>query len=335
MQNSLVRKGIVLGIIVLFVGASATPIIGMNLASKNTKNTNDFDDSMLKTNQIGGFSKHQPRTLNKESMTSGTIKVSIRDAIDGSDITSTTKTIDEIPIYVSFDFTEFDFPDIDVDVNHTYYIVVETSGVPYSHDDWFGWIFGRDTNYTNGEGWGFYNGWGVFPDDDFCFETTGGSNQLDQSQYEYYYDPEWPDYPYAYICNDDWSLAQSFKPTLSTLTKVSLRLCRKALTELELEKITLETGMVKSYIENVGDNEAVDVVWSISFIGGIFLLPKGGFKQGNIIRLEPQDKISISTSVLGFGGFLNPLTIKVSAYAKNTYGVQREVFANIFLIFFL
>jgi len=74
MQKSIVRKGLVLGIILLFVGAGATPIIGVNLASKNTKNTNDFDDSMLKTNQTGEFSKHQPRTLNKESMTSGTIK---------------------------------------------------------------------------------------------------------------------------------------------------------------------------------------------------------------------------------------------------------------------
>jgi hypothetical protein len=70
-------------------------------------------------------------------------------------------------------------------------------------------------------------GWGPTSDidEDFCFETFSENNTLDQSQYTYWNDSAAPFYGYILSYTNDhileW-LAQSFKPSMSPLTKVKI-----------------------------------------------------------------------------------------------------------------
>ena len=98
--------------------------------------------------------------------------VSIRDSLTGSDLTSVFMSADELPYGVHW--IEFDFPDISVTVENSYYIVVHTFGG--SVCNCYLWGFGRNTSYDDGSL--LYSGssgdsWNNFEMYDFCFITYG------------------------------------------------------------------------------------------------------------------------------------------------------------------
>jgi len=102
------------------------------------------------------------------------INVSIRSSISGSDLTSTTKTVSEIPS--NNDWIEFDFPDISVTPGNTYYIIVKSEGGMWTHC--YNWGYSNTNSYSNGK---FYkssnrgSSWSSFNSRDFCFKTYGES----------------------------------------------------------------------------------------------------------------------------------------------------------------
>lgn len=104
--------------------------------------------------------------------------VSIRSDINGSDLTSVSVNYSEIPTYGNFDWIEFDFSDISVNIGKTYFIVATCDcgcwTCPYgeaffwnrsSGDEYpFGFIW---VNSTYDPEWHSYTG------SDLCFETYG------------------------------------------------------------------------------------------------------------------------------------------------------------------
>ena len=114
------------------------------------------------------------------------IKISIRDNLRGSDLTSVTKSPSEIPTETP-DWIEFDFEDIGVTPGKTYYIVYSTTGGDNKEnfyslrhsigdtydkgDAWIGWNYGRTWEIWGTQDW-------EGPKFDFCFETYGRMNQM-------------------------------------------------------------------------------------------------------------------------------------------------------------
>jgi VCBS repeat-containing protein len=98
--------------------------------------------------------------------------VSIRDSLTGDDLTMVSKPPSEIPSTV--EWIEFDFEDISVTPNGTYYIVLRTTGGNTLRA--YIWRFGYNTPYTDGEMWFSSNAgsnWKKYRQYDFCFKTYG------------------------------------------------------------------------------------------------------------------------------------------------------------------
>jgi len=96
------------------------------------------------------------------------IVVSIRESLSGSDLVSVVKTPAEIPGSVGW--VEFDFSDLTVNPDNTYYVVVHTSGV--SRSNCYLWGYGSGNPYVDGllyysrNGGGYWIGRIYY---DFCF----------------------------------------------------------------------------------------------------------------------------------------------------------------------
>ena len=108
------------------------------------------------------------------------ITVSIRENINGSDLTE--KTVDADQITGSGIWVLFDFPDITVTPENTYYIVCRATGGDATNA--YCWLFDLNNSYDRGEAWisddddatwtTLWEWWNYNPDwpePDFCFKT--------------------------------------------------------------------------------------------------------------------------------------------------------------------
>jgi hypothetical protein len=200
MQDGFWTKGLVVGLIMLFVGTSVLPSIkgdfeiGRNhFVNQNNSNENlvpldQLDQSQLKTNAMVGSSgpmaqsfKPTLKKLTKVELfieggnESGDVKISIRDSLDGVNLSEVTKPENDFPLY---GWVEFDIPDINVTPEKTYYIVwlqhihiINGSWVPIF------WCYNNEDVYSRGESWFYSGSWGTF-EGDFAFKTYGyGENK--------------------------------------------------------------------------------------------------------------------------------------------------------------
>lgn len=99
------------------------------------------------------------------------ITISIRDDLNGIDLTSIDITGDSID---KVSWVEFDFPDIGLTPSQTYYIIwnPETSSL----DNNFYWNYGENNRYESGLAWVNIGTWDELtitghPEPDFCFKT--------------------------------------------------------------------------------------------------------------------------------------------------------------------
>jgi hypothetical protein len=102
--------------------------------------------------------------------------ISIRDDLDGSDLTSIQ--VDGNKSSLLKNWYTFDLPDISTTPNHVYYIIWQQEGEGDIENAFF-WFFGAYNPYKKGCAW-FFNGndWEkiedpLFRDIDFCFKTYG------------------------------------------------------------------------------------------------------------------------------------------------------------------
>jgi hypothetical protein len=154
----------------------------------------------------------------------GYFKVSIRNDRNGADLTSVTKTDDEIgnsPIH----WEEFDFPDISVTVGSTYYLVFKGPETLNSPDVYTVKGHSGGSAYPNGNFWQTTNGPGTWEelDADVSFRTytTGSGNPDSQrDQYQPYIELGFQ----VQLGDEKW--AQEFIPTLNRLDYAKLWMLR-------------------------------------------------------------------------------------------------------------
>lgn len=149
------------------------------------------------------------------------VKISIRNNLSGADLTSISVLENEIP-RIEPKWIEFDFQDICVEPEQTYYIVWYPFGIDFTN--YFGWSYGDFNPYDRGDAYEYFStsDWEIIegnpdrPNPDFCFKTYGihnsppnkpviiGPNLVNKSEkYNYKFnaiDPD-DDYIYYYI---DW-----------------------------------------------------------------------------------------------------------------------------------
>lgn len=198
----MLRKGIILVIIGLFLGAIFGLSISGNIEEKQkNENINDYNGIILNLPEDeldqqqteamvcwagwDGDMFAQSFVPTKNTLTRVKLKmykegnpysltISIRNSLTGSDLTSITKYSDEIdaPAPDSV-WIEFDFEDTTVVPGQKYYIIWCQNGAG-STNDLFWWCADYDS-YPNGEGWHFDGStWKLFIlDEDFCFKTYG------------------------------------------------------------------------------------------------------------------------------------------------------------------
>jgi len=111
--------------------------------------------------------------VHKTENTQNTLMISIRDQLNGSDLTTVTLNSSNIPD--SRDWVEFDIPDIYVTVNKTYYIVFSSQGEGMTFV-WWGFNNHNIDSYPKGKAWLYTSGeWTTegFVIKDWCFKTYG------------------------------------------------------------------------------------------------------------------------------------------------------------------
>jgi hypothetical protein len=102
-----------------------------------------------------------------------TLTISIREELDGDDLTSLVKYSDDFPDEKST-WIEFDFEDIEVNAGKPYYIIW-TPGEISTENNLFYWLFGEHDRYPSGcawegEPWEEFNP-SQYEEIDFCFKT--------------------------------------------------------------------------------------------------------------------------------------------------------------------
>jgi hypothetical protein len=165
--------------------------------------TNNENDDMLDQNQ-SDFSGWSWVVLNQGSMLAQSFKpslnvltrieillikigspyevtISIRDNLSGADLTSISVLENEIP-RIEPKWIEFDFQDIYVEPEQTYYIVWYPIGIDSTN--YFGWSYGDYNPYDRGDAYHYFptNDWEInegnpnHPNPDYCFKTYGVHN---------------------------------------------------------------------------------------------------------------------------------------------------------------
>jgi len=110
--------------------------------------------------------------------------LAIRDNLFGENLTMASVSHTQIPTYGNPEWIDFDFPDIQVKVGQTYYIVCSSDWYPVV-DSLYAWGCGDDNPYTSGSS-GYSNdagqNWDFYDNSDFCFRTYGTTRDLEISE---------------------------------------------------------------------------------------------------------------------------------------------------------
>ena len=102
-------------------------------------------------------------------------KVEIRDSLDGPPLFIDILSVLEVPWRQQW--IEFDCPDIDCRLNHTYYIVVYAYATGGDSKNYYKWSCGGGDPYSGGMAYSSSNAgssWNARADNDFCFRVYGG-----------------------------------------------------------------------------------------------------------------------------------------------------------------
>ena len=117
-------------------------------------------------------------------------------------------------------------------------------------------------------------------------------------------------------------------PVLSTTTTAAQT------TELKIG--TVDEGLlvgIAVLIENIGENDAENVQWSIEFEEGTILLPLGGTKRGSFDIISAGERESIFSGPVFGIGLLRPALVTVTVSASNAETVEESVSVMVFLFY--
>ena len=85
-------------------------------------------------------------------------------------------------------------------------------------------------------------------------------------------------------------------------------------------------------IDNVGDADANDVDWNVTFEGGFILIPKGGYADGTIDTIPAGDQAIEDIFVFGLGSTLINIEIQVQGEVLISEETPAFVFGPIVII---
>ena len=185
------QKGIAFLILSIIIGLTLTPV-----SSKNTNLTGDQLDQeqTISDGKDYIYSDHwkaqsfKPTTkmltrvqlyISRLGDITSDFEVDIKDSLSGQSLTSCSVPASEIPL-ANTEWVDFDFLDIQVTVDTTYYIVCKTNTGDQSNS--YNWYEASGNPYENGiKYYSDDNGvnWQQNPDYDFCFKTYGQKAELD------------------------------------------------------------------------------------------------------------------------------------------------------------
>lgn len=286
------------------------------------------------------------------------IKISIRDSLNGEDLTSAIVEPDQLLVNVSSWF-EADFPNISVIPENTYYIV----WAPTPGDDnrpYFWWCYDKanpgDDPYERGS---MILGGEEIERSDFSFKTygyaiptvtisqptesaelggivtiEGTADDVDGSiqQVEIKIDEGlWMTATGLSNWNYEWDTrtfnngahsisARSYDgESYSEITTISVFIQNSIIT---IEDISGGMGTVSATLHNIGNETINNVEWTIRVNGGLFNLIDVE-TTGNIASISAGDEndITITESLFGLG----PVTIEINVQADNAYDQLSEV----------
>ena len=295
---------------ILFVGASFLPNISGNMQELEDNEIKDFVNALsnLNSDSLDQYcdegshwsspihSKTKKAQSFKPTLTELTrvelhvmaygaqyitqpLKVSIRNDLDGTDLTSISVSPDQIP---SFDWYNFNFEDITVIPEQTYYIVLSSNQASLEHYYlWSGGEYIDNDPYTRGRTWfsSQDNGW--------IWECCEDLNPY--YDYDIYCDGEFKTYGYS-----------------------------EDTTVVEIGTIKASFG-VSTNIINIGTSPAYDVSWSIDVEPSIGLILSGSHTENTIDEILAGGSDTIESSGLrGIG--LIAITVEVADVVKQATG---------------
>lgn len=117
--------------------------------------------------------------INKIGNINSDFEIYIRDTLNGKNLTNCSVSSSQIPL-TNPEWIEFNFLDINITVDQTYYIICKTKNGDQSNS--YNWYESNDNPYDRGTKYeSNYSGlyWQQYPDYDFCFKTYGQKAELD------------------------------------------------------------------------------------------------------------------------------------------------------------
>jgi len=184
--DTLLKKSLAVGIIILFVGASSFLNVSGN---ENLNEQLDQYQTQWEGDGYGSLWLAQSfkPTLNiltsvnlpgwRDGYPSGNLWVSIKEELNGECLTSTSVSELSIPIWTpnfKLKWTKFDFPDIAVEPEKRYFIVWHCETL--NDNNLVGWLWCDDDpydQYERGSAWDFWGDSWAIAFGDFCFKTYG------------------------------------------------------------------------------------------------------------------------------------------------------------------
>ncbi len=210
MTTGLYKKGLVLGIIVLFIGASIVPSVSGDINDNENTEIKDYVDvvslpsddeldqyqltSKGATGMLYSAQSFIPSLdvltrvkvmLGRDGNPTKDVRISIRGDLNGPDLTNAHCPADLIQADEVGEWIEFDFPDINVIPGKTYFIVFYDPNCD-EFDNYIWWAespYGMSFGfwYFKGAVWfGDFNSWTKQPWYDYCFKTYGCNEQENQ-----------------------------------------------------------------------------------------------------------------------------------------------------------
>ena len=197
MLNTLIRKSKVTTIVGLFIGISLIPIIGGT--NQYSQVSDEMDQEQVKAispyflswpNKLAQSFKPEFNRLTRIDLSISKIQnpsdvvVSIRKELNGNDLTSTKKSSQYLMIYPDKALFEFNFAEITVVPEQTYYIIFQHES-ENTGDDILCWWYNPNATYIRGTAWYWIAGNGskwTELDYDFCFKIFGYNSQNNQTE---------------------------------------------------------------------------------------------------------------------------------------------------------
>jgi hypothetical protein len=201
MRDCLFRKGLIIGIIVLFFGTGIGAGLDKIEYKNNEKNLLSQDDELDQqqtfNDMVVPFGYDPENDINCAFAQSFTpqkniltrvylfiyrwkepypFDLAIRKKLNGKNLTTASVNYNQIPS-LSYAWIEFNFDDIPVIAGEEYYIVISTQSI---YPDAYGVGGGTENPYPNGELWEtfYWQQWYKWPAEDLCFKTYGKYNNV-------------------------------------------------------------------------------------------------------------------------------------------------------------